>query len=101
MPRVVLVSGTTQVPPPQDVEWEPVRTAEEMERAVRERGADAAVIIMAAAVADYRAAAPAARKIKRGAWPMTMELEPTPDILAGTGREVRAIAPGGLCRRNA
>lgn len=85
--RVVIVSGVTQVDPPQDVEWEPVRTAEEMEHAVLERGADAAVIIMAAAVVDYRAAAPAARKIKRGASPMTLELEPTPDILAGLARD--------------
>ncbi len=63
--HVVLVSGPTQSAPPRDVEWEPVRTAEEMDRAVHERGADANVIIMAAAVADYRAANVAPQKIKR------------------------------------
>jgi phosphopantothenoylcysteine decarboxylase/phosphopantothenate--cysteine ligase len=85
--RVVVISGPTQAAPPQNVEWEPVRTAEEMERAVRERAADAAVVIMAAAVSDYRAAAPSARKIKRGLSRMTLELEPTPDILAGLAPE--------------
>jgi phosphopantothenoylcysteine decarboxylase/phosphopantothenate--cysteine ligase len=85
--RVLVISGPSQVTPPQNVEWEPVRTAEEMDHAVRERGADVDVVIMAAAVADYRAAAPAEQKIKRGATRMTIELEPTPDILAGLARD--------------
>jgi len=85
--RVVVISGPTPTAPPQNVEWGPVRTAEEMERAVRERGTDAAVVIMAAAVADYRAASPAAQKIKRDASGMTLTLEPTPDILAGLARD--------------
>jgi phosphopantothenoylcysteine decarboxylase/phosphopantothenate--cysteine ligase len=87
--HVILVVGATQMPPPPDVDWELVHSAEEMEHAVRQRGEDADVIIMAAAVADYRAAAPAAQKIKRGASGMTLALESTPDILAGLGREKR------------
>jgi phosphopantothenoylcysteine decarboxylase/phosphopantothenate--cysteine ligase len=42
---------------------------------------------MAAAVADYRPAAPQAQKIKRGQERLTLELEPTPDILAELGRD--------------
>jgi phosphopantothenoylcysteine decarboxylase/phosphopantothenate--cysteine ligase len=89
--QVTLISGPVQLPPLQNVEWTPVRTAEEMERVVREHAADADVIIMAAAVTDYRPAAPATQKMKRGAGPMTMEFEPTRDILAGLarGEEVR------------
>jgi phosphopantothenoylcysteine decarboxylase/phosphopantothenate--cysteine ligase len=81
--QVTLVSGPVQLPPPQNVEWTPVRTAEQMERAVREQCVDADVLIMAAAVADYRTAAPATRKMKRSTGPVTMEFEPTHDILAG------------------
>jgi len=87
---VTLVSGPVQLDLPQEVECVPVRTAGEMEQAVLERGTDVDVIIMAAAVADYRAASPALQKLKRGAGSMTMELEPTRDILAaltdGDGR---------------
>jgi phosphopantothenoylcysteine decarboxylase / phosphopantothenate---cysteine ligase len=85
--RVVLVSGPTDLPVPQGADWVPVRSTEEMRRAVRERSGEANVIIMAAAVADYRPAAPHANKMKRGAERLTLELEPTPDILAELGRE--------------
>ena len=84
---VILVSGPTQLDPPAAVEWVPVRTTEEMHRAVLERAAEATVIVMAAAVADYRPAAPQAKKIKRGEGRLTVQLEQTPDILADLGRE--------------
>ena len=85
--HVVLVSGPTDLPVPQGADWIPVRSTEEMRRAVRERSADASVIIMAAAVADYRSAAPQTHKLKRGNERLTLELEPTPDILAELGRD--------------
>jgi phosphopantothenoylcysteine decarboxylase / phosphopantothenate---cysteine ligase len=84
--RVILVSGPTQLAPPASAEWVPVRTSEEMHRAVLERAREAGVVVMAAAVADYRPAAPAAKKLKRGPSRMTVELEITPDILADLGR---------------
>ena len=55
--HVVLVSGPTDLAAPEGVDWVPVRSTEEMRDAVRERAADANVVIMAAAVADYRPAA--------------------------------------------
>jgi phosphopantothenoylcysteine decarboxylase/phosphopantothenate--cysteine ligase len=85
--RVVLVSGPTDLPVPEGADWVPVRSTEEMRRAVIERAADANVVIMAAAVADYRPAAPQAQKLKRGHERLTLELEPTPDILAELGRD--------------
>jgi phosphopantothenoylcysteine decarboxylase / phosphopantothenate---cysteine ligase len=80
--HVILVSGPTELDAPEGADWIPVRTTEEMRRAVHERAAEASIIVMAAAVADYRAAATSAAKIKRGSEHFTLELEPTPDILA-------------------
>jgi phosphopantothenoylcysteine decarboxylase / phosphopantothenate---cysteine ligase len=80
--RVVLVSGPTSLAAPENVERMTVRSAEEMLRAVRAHFADATIAVFAAAVADYRIANPASAKIKRSAEPLTLHLEPNPDILA-------------------
>jgi len=85
--HVILVSGPTDLAVPEGVDWVPVRSAENMREAVRERAAEANVIIMAAAVADYRPAAAQQQKIKRGEGRITLDLEPNPDILAELGRE--------------
>ncbi|HXQ26648.1 MAG TPA: bifunctional phosphopantothenoylcysteine decarboxylase/phosphopantothenate--cysteine ligase CoaBC [Candidatus Acidoferrales bacterium] len=85
--RVVLVSGPTDLAAPEGVDWVPVRTTEEMRNAVRERAREANIVIMAAAVSDYRPAAAQSQKLKRGDERLTLELEPTPDILAELGRE--------------
>jgi phosphopantothenoylcysteine decarboxylase/phosphopantothenate--cysteine ligase len=87
--RVVLVSGPTDLKIPDGVDWVPVRATEEMHRVVRERAASANVVIMAAAVSDYRPAEQHDKKLKRGEGSFTLELEPTPDILAELGREKR------------
>jgi phosphopantothenoylcysteine decarboxylase/phosphopantothenate--cysteine ligase len=93
--RVILVSGPTALNPPDGIEFVRVRTASEMHRAVREHLEHATVVIMAAAVADFRPAAQHAQKIKRGAGKLALELESTPDILA----EVGAEAAKGKSRR--
>jgi phosphopantothenoylcysteine decarboxylase / phosphopantothenate---cysteine ligase len=85
--HVVLISGPTDLAVPEGVDWVPVRSTENMRDAVRERAADANVIIMAAAVADYRPAAATSQKLKRGDARITLDLEPTPDILAELGRD--------------
>jgi phosphopantothenoylcysteine decarboxylase/phosphopantothenate--cysteine ligase len=85
--RVILVSGPTALFAPDGVEFVSVRTAAEMHSAVRDRLADTTAVIMAAAVADFRPANPAAAKIKRGGGKLTLELESTPDILADISRE--------------
>ncbi|MGA9885309.1 MAG: bifunctional phosphopantothenoylcysteine decarboxylase/phosphopantothenate--cysteine ligase CoaBC [Candidatus Acidiferrales bacterium] len=99
--RVVLVSGPTNLPAPQAADWVPVRTTEEMRDAVREHASEANVVIMAAAVSDYRPAAAQAQKIKRGGESITLELEPTPDILAELGRDWQSAKPvsGNASRR--
>src|ERR1700723_2678053 len=64
--HVVLVSGPTDLPIPENVDWIPVRSTEEMRTVVRERASGADIVVMAAAVADYRLAATQSQKIKRG-----------------------------------
>ena len=84
--RVVLVSGPTRLDPPQGVEFVSVRTTGQMQAAIAEHLPRATAIIMAAAVADYRPVAPETKKMKRGDGRVTLELESTPDILAGIAR---------------
>jgi len=79
---VTLIAGPTTLPKPVGVDFIPVRTAEEMREAVLEATPGADVLIMAAAVADYRPASIAGRKIKKGKERLTLELVRNPDILA-------------------
>ncbi len=85
--RVILISGPTDLKIPEAAEWVPVNTAEEMRGAVRDRAPEADIVIMAAAVADYRPSAASASKLKRSEGRLTLELEATPDILAELGSE--------------
>ena len=80
--RVILVSGPVNLEAPAGVERVEVRSAEEMRRAVMDRMADAGMVILAAAVADYRPVERRTEKIKKANAPLAISLEPTPDILA-------------------
>jgi phosphopantothenoylcysteine decarboxylase/phosphopantothenate--cysteine ligase len=84
--QVVLVSGPTALTPPEGVEFVTVTTAQEMAEAVWSRFEAVDVCIMAAAVCDFRPKMTAASKIKKGSFRSVLELESTPDILAGLGR---------------
>src|SRR5882762_8011279 len=86
--RVLLVSGPVAIPPPGAAELTRVETAEEMRAAVLKLLPETTVVIKTAAVADYRPKAAAGHKIKRKG-PMTLELEPTTDILAELARKDR------------
>jgi phosphopantothenoylcysteine decarboxylase/phosphopantothenate--cysteine ligase len=88
--RVVLVSGPVHLATPSGVERLNVTTAREMEAAVRGQAASADMVVMTAAVADYRPRAIAGAKIKKeNGLPPPVELEENPDILAG----LRDVAP--------
>jgi phosphopantothenoylcysteine decarboxylase / phosphopantothenate---cysteine ligase len=87
--HVILVSGPTDLKIPDGVDWVPVRATEEMHQAVRERAANANVVIMAAAISDYRPAVQYDQKLKRNEGRLTLGLEPTPDILAELGGQKR------------
>lgn len=82
---VTLVVGPTHLQPPAGVRSIAVSTAEEMRAAVLAEADRSTIVIMAAAVSDFRPRDRAAGKIKKDAAPGTIELEPTPDILAELG----------------
>lgn len=81
--RVILVSGPTQMPSPSGVERIIVRTAEEMKKAVEARYSEATVVLMAAAVSDYRPVAVSPQKMKKSGEALSIRLRETEDILAG------------------
>jgi phosphopantothenoylcysteine decarboxylase/phosphopantothenate--cysteine ligase len=86
--RVTLVSGPTLLKPPYGAHFVGVETADEMAGAVRDACRTADVLIMAAAVADYRPADVRTSKIKKGDInePSSIELVRNPDILASIDR---------------
>jgi phosphopantothenoylcysteine decarboxylase / phosphopantothenate---cysteine ligase len=80
--RVILISAPTGLTCPTGVEMVPVVTAAEMREAVMARLAEASIVVMAAAVSDYRVRSVAAQKMKReSARVVMLELETTEDIL--------------------
>jgi len=87
--RVSLVSGPASLEPPQGVHFERVRTAEEMAEAVFRHLDESSVVLMAAAVADFRPAESQNGKIKKRDGFSTIEVEPTRDILAEIARRRR------------
>lgn len=89
---VTLISGPTALAAPDGVELVRVETSEEMRRAVLAGLDKATMLLMAAAVADYRPRAPLAAKIKKSPTPLSIDLVPTTDILA----EVAQCRPPGL-----
>ncbi len=91
--RVILVSGPAHLEPPRGVEVTRVRTSAEMEGAVLTRLEEASVVLMAAAVADFRPAEVEPAKIKKRDGLSSLKLEPTADILAAIARRRR---PGRL-----
>jgi phosphopantothenoylcysteine decarboxylase / phosphopantothenate---cysteine ligase len=83
--RVVLVSGPTALQAPHGVDLVSVRSAEDMAQAVAGRVGAAAIVVMAAAVADYRPAAASSTKVKKTEGPLRLELVRTTDILKTLG----------------
>jgi phosphopantothenoylcysteine decarboxylase/phosphopantothenate--cysteine ligase len=80
--EVNLIAGPTTLPTPHGVRRCDVSTAEQMRQAVMAAYEPATIVLMAAAVADYRPARVAKEKVKKGSGGMVLELERTTDILA-------------------
>jgi phosphopantothenoylcysteine decarboxylase/phosphopantothenate--cysteine ligase len=89
--RVTLIHGMTSVPLPGDATLVSAQTTAGMRDAVMSALPTADVLVMAAAVADFRPRTRAATKLGRGAG-LTLELEPTEDILAAASEAVRAAS---------
>src|SRR5947208_2622758 len=84
--RVLLVSGPAALTPPDAAEITRVESAEQMRQAVLKLQPQATIVIKTAAVSDYRPKHTASQKIK-GKGALTLELEPTTDILAEIARK--------------
>lgn len=84
---VVLVSGPTNLVPPPHVTYKTVQTSEEMGREVERHSKKADVVIMAAAVLDFKFAQISSRKIKKQEWKGKVSLLKTEDILKSLGKK--------------
>ena len=91
--HVVVVSGPGGEPLPPAARVLPVETANDMARALQAQAQRADAIIMAAAVADFRPTRRSLTKLTRGAG-MTLQLEPTPDVIAELPRRPRQVVVG-------
>ncbi len=84
--QVVLVSGPSDLEPPQGVEVAKVVSTEQMMREVMSRFCDMDIVVMAAAPVDYRPAEVSGHKLKKGGETYTLRLVKNPDILALAGK---------------
>jgi phosphopantothenoylcysteine decarboxylase/phosphopantothenate--cysteine ligase len=91
--QVILVSGPSALPAPPGVKFIPVRTAAEMREAVLGSLPGVSMLVMAAAVSDYRPRGTSPEKIKKSRAELTLPLELNPDILheAGQRKEKRLL----------
>jgi phosphopantothenoylcysteine decarboxylase/phosphopantothenate--cysteine ligase len=85
--RVILISGPVHLAPPRGLEVISVRTAAEMRQRVFENLEAASIVVKAAAVADFHLSKVPDQKVKKTAARLSLELDPTPDILAELGRK--------------
>ena len=86
--EVILITGPSSLPPPRrDIQWVPVRSAEEMREAVFAHLEGSSVVIKSAAVSDYRPKAASEKKIKKEGSEYILALERTKDILEELGRK--------------
>lgn len=89
--EVTLISGPVSLPlPPGNIQKIGVESAEEMYEAAMAHFESCDWAVFTAAVADYRPSSTASQKIKKSAAALTIELTPTPDILAAAGSKKRA-----------
>jgi phosphopantothenoylcysteine decarboxylase/phosphopantothenate--cysteine ligase len=88
--RVTLVTGPTHLTPPDAATVIRVTTADEMREAVMKAVSTASILIMAAAVSDWRPAETSRTKLKKSGGPPDLKLEPTADILAEVGESRRS-----------
>jgi phosphopantothenoylcysteine decarboxylase/phosphopantothenate--cysteine ligase len=86
--KVTLITGPVALPPPL-VRVIAVTTAEEMRCAVLKEARKADVVLMCAAVSDYRPASFSKKKLKKSSKPLTLRLVRTKDILKDLGRRKR------------
>lgn len=85
--EVTLISGPNALSVPQKVKYVPVRSADQMREAVLNHLQNASILVMAAAVSDYRPKRTSPEKLKKSIVETILELELNPDILAEAGKK--------------
>jgi len=85
--QVILISGPTHIFPPQRVEFRQVQTAQEMDKEVSKHYPQADVVVMAAAISDFKFARMLPQKIKKQEFEENVTLAPTQDILKKLGKK--------------
>jgi phosphopantothenoylcysteine decarboxylase/phosphopantothenate--cysteine ligase len=93
---VVLISGPVNLDPPRAAKFIPILTSDEMEAAVHRHLPDYDVLVMCAAVADYKPANVSAHKIKKQNKTLSLELIPTRDILRSLPKQDRQFVVVGF-----
>lgn len=88
--QVTLISGPANLAPPQGAHFVSITTSEELHREVHRAVRDCDVLVMCAAVSDYKPASRASRKMKKRNAPFTLDLVPTRDILASLSKKGRS-----------
>jgi phosphopantothenoylcysteine decarboxylase/phosphopantothenate--cysteine ligase len=88
---VTLISGPVDLGPPPGALRFCVSSSDEMQKAVQHHLPGCDIVVMCAAVADYKPARVSRNKIKKSAAPLSLELVPTPDILGSLGRVDRSF----------
>ncbi len=88
--RVKLISGPANLSPPTDAQFVSITTSDDMHDEVHRAVRDCDVLVMCAAVSDYKPATVAPRKMKKRKIPFALKLVPTRDILASLSKEGRS-----------
>jgi phosphopantothenoylcysteine decarboxylase / phosphopantothenate---cysteine ligase len=86
---VVLISGPVNIDPPGGAKLTSASTSDQMFDAAHRRVPDSDILVMSAAVADYKPAKVSKQKIKKGTTNLSLELVPTRDILASLPKQDR------------
>ena len=92
--EVVLISGPVDLPPPPGVAVIPVSTSDQMFDAVHEHVRNCDLLVMCAAVADYKPVAVFTKKIKKRDAKLLLELIPTRDVLASLPKNRKYFVVG-------
>jgi phosphopantothenoylcysteine decarboxylase/phosphopantothenate--cysteine ligase len=93
---VTLISGPASIAPPQNAQFVSITTSDELHDAVQRATQECDVLVMCAAVSDYKPAVFRPRKMKKRRIPFALELIPTRDILASLPQENREFLVAGF-----
>jgi phosphopantothenoylcysteine decarboxylase/phosphopantothenate--cysteine ligase len=98
--KVVLISGPVSLNAPASAQLKSIQTSDELYDAVHRQLSDCDVLVMCAAVADYKPATISAQKIKKGDEPFSLALTPTRDILRSLPQDRQFLVVGFAAETN-